>query len=208
MAGRRDKQRKSREQRKLLLIIIERGNQTERIYFNKFKQRNSAIQIEIPGCKSVDAVKLVEYAIIKAKEYAINFDEGEKVWCVFDVDAKKSLELQKAKQLADRNRIKMVLSNPSFELWFLLHTDYYSTRPFSSNEDLLKELKARFPAYKKTDHSMFKTILPDQQQAIDKAQQLIKYHQECGNRLCSRESNPCTQVFELVEYINEIIVGY
>ena len=205
MAGRRDKQRKSREQRKLLLIIIERGNQTERIYFNKFKQRNSAIQIEIPGCKSVDAVKLVEYAIIKAKEYAINFNEGEKVWCVFDIDAKKTLELQRAKQLADRNGIKIALSNPSFELWFLLHTDYYSTRPFSSNEDLLNELKSRFPAYKKTDDSMFKALLPAQRQAINKAKRLMVYHQDCGNRLCSRESNPCTQVFELVEYINEIM---
>lgn len=204
MAGKRDKQRKIRERRKLLLIIIERGNQTERIYFNKFKRRNSIVQIEIPSCKSVEAVKLIEYAITKAKEYAIDFDEGDKVWCVFDVDAKEDLELERATQLADRAGIKIALSNPSFELWFLLHTNYYSTRPFSSNEDLLSELKARLPAYKKTNDSMFNTILPDQQQAIDKAKKLIKYHIKCGNRLCSRESNPCTYVFELVEYINDV----
>lgn len=204
MAGKRDKQRKIRERRKLLLIIIEGNNQTERIYFNKFKQRNSIIKIEIPSCKSVEAVKLVEYAINKAKEYDIDFAEGEKVWCVFDVDAKGDLELKRAKQLADRAGINMALSNPSFELWFLLHTEYYSTRPFSSNEDLLKELKTRFPVYKKKDDSMFKTLLPDQQQAIDKAKEPVKYHIKCGNRLCSTESNPCTHVFELVEYINDM----
>ncbi|CFX12670.1 RloB-like protein [Syntrophomonas zehnderi OL-4] len=202
MAGKRDKQRKIREQRKILLIIIERGNQTERIYFNKFIRRNSIVQIEIPNCKITEAVKLIEYARAKAKEYAIDIGEGDKVWCVFDVDAKGDPELEKTKQLADKNGIKMALSNPSFELWFLLHTDYNSTRPFSDNDHLLRELKVRFPAYKKTNDYMFNSILLNQQQAIDKAKELIKYHTECGRRLCSKESNPCTHVFELVEYIN------
>lgn len=203
--GPRDIQRKIRERNKIMLIIIEGNNQTERLYFNKFKQRNSSVKIEIPGCKIVEPVKLMEYALNKKKEYAIDFNEGDTVWCVFDVDAKKTLEMQRAKQLADRTGIRMVLSNPSFELWFLLHTDYYSTRPFSSNEELLRELKSKFPTYKKTDDSIFNIILPYQQQAIDKAQRLVNYHLQCQTILCSRESNPLTQVYELVEYINEFI---
>ncbi|MEY8379328.1 RloB family protein [Lachnospiraceae bacterium 56-18] len=48
-------------------------------------------------------------------------DEGDMIWCVFDRDENSDGSLQKAKQTAMREGYRLAYSNPSFELWFLLH---------------------------------------------------------------------------------------
>lgn len=48
-------------------------------------------------------------------------DERDVIWCVFDRDENSDAALQKAKQVAMKEGYRLAYSNPSFELWFLLH---------------------------------------------------------------------------------------
>lgn len=43
------------------------------------------------------------------------------IWCVFDRDENSDTALQKAKQAAMKQGYRLAYSDPSFELWFLLH---------------------------------------------------------------------------------------
>lgn len=48
-------------------------------------------------------------------------DEGDSIWCVFDRDDNSNEVLLRAKQSATKEGYRLAYSNPSFELWFLLH---------------------------------------------------------------------------------------
>jgi hypothetical protein len=50
------------------------------------------------------------------------------VWVVFDKDDFPVSDFEKAVQLAADNHIKCAYSIESFELWYLLHFNYYDTR--------------------------------------------------------------------------------
>lgn len=56
-------------------------------------------------------------------------------------------QIQEAAKLANTNKIELIISNPSFEIWFLLHFIY--TTKYYDNKSLIDDLKAYVPNYKK-----------------------------------------------------------
>ncbi|MDD3889887.1 MAG: RloB family protein [Syntrophomonadaceae bacterium] len=195
--GDRDKRRKMRQERKVILIVCERKNETERIYFKKFKSRNTTVNLDIPRTKFTEPKKLVEFAMKKGKT-----TDYDSIWCVFDVDANSNENIIQAKQLADNHNIHIALSNPSFEFWFLLH--YKDCRKVITNNELVEELCRFLPDYSKIDESTFAKIQPGQECAISRAGKINQFHIKNGNKLYSRDSNPSTQVFKLVLDIVDI----
>lgn len=190
--GNRDKKRIPRQERKVILIVCEKNNRTERIYFKQFRNRNTAVNIDIPHTKVTKPGKLVEFAIEKS-----NRAEYDSTWCVFDVDdTNTNNDIRQAKKLADRHNIQIALSNPSFEFWYLLH--YVDYRKILTNPELINELHRFLPNYSKTDESIFYTIQPGQNCAVSRANKINDYHIANGNEIYSRESNPSTQVHKLV----------
>ena len=119
-------------------------------------------------------------------------------FCTIDTDTDKSKQVQidRAFKLADKNNIKLLLSNPCFEIWFLQHFRY-STK-YLSNEEVLKELTTYIPEYKKKS-SVYDLIGKDQDDAIKRAKQLEKYHAELGIKQNSIECNPSTAVYKVLE---------
>jgi len=188
--GNRDSKRKLIQEKKVILIICEKGNQTERIYFKKFRNFRTSVII-IPTTKVTKPEKLIEYAIEKSK-----MENYDSVWCVFDVDANSNQNIHQAKQLADRHDIQIAVSNPSFEFWYLLH--YEDCRRALTNPELLIELSRVLPDYSKTDENTFYTIQQGQNCAISRAGKINEYHIANGNGIYTRESNPSTQVHTLV----------
>lgn len=51
-------------------------------------------------------------------------------------------------KLARQNNISVFLSNPCFEIWYLLHFRY-STKLYGSNEEVIKELGSYISDYSK-----------------------------------------------------------
>jgi hypothetical protein len=98
---------------------------TEPSYFNAVRRaERGIIDLEIvPGGvpKTVveRAVQLRNRAEQEAKRRGDEYLRYDYVWCVFDVDEHPFVP--EAKQQAHDNRIDLAVSNPCFELWFLLH---------------------------------------------------------------------------------------
>jgi hypothetical protein len=69
-----------------------------------------------------NTIRIVEEAIrLKEKD---NYDQ---VWCVFDRDSFPPNRFNAAFILAGENSIKIAYSNEAFELWYLLHFNYYDS---------------------------------------------------------------------------------
>ena len=182
---------KSRTPNKTLVIVSE--GKTEEIYFRNYRLRNSGlvVQLKRPNGKT-DPESLVRFAS--------HIKEGDDVWCVFDVDHHATKIIKKANAAAKKSGIKICVSNPCFELWYFLHFCYCTNK--IEGHELLNKLdqKERLKGYEKTG-DYFDVLRKKTQDAIDSSKRLNKWHEKRGVDLLSTDSNPSTQVFELVEHI-------
>lgn len=205
LLGSRDLRRRGgfRSQIKTILIISE-GKKTEPNYFNKFQVRNKGVRIEVPKNCKTDPMSLIKFAKKKSKDYSIDYKNGDRVYCVYDVNGNSDELLENARKKASGEGISIGLSNPCFELWFLLHYTYYTSR--CSCNELIDKLKEYMPNYTK-NLDIFDDLVPLQRNALINAKKLVEYHKnqkKAESRVPIRETGPLTSVYEIVEYINSI----
>jgi hypothetical protein len=189
-----------RKEETTFLIVCE-GQKTERIYFNRYRERNSGLLIFTPNSSVTDPENLVSFALSQINKYDIDFDNGDQVWCVFDADQNTNENIEKAKRLAD-NKVKLCLSNPCFELWYLLHYCYYDQR--ITTADLQTKLETHIRDYDKAK-DYFNELLSKRDTAIRQANRLNQKQITAGLELISIQSNPSTQVVTLVQEMLRII---
>jgi hypothetical protein len=185
---------RTRERKRRFLLYCE-GAETEPSYFRGLVQflRSRLIEIEI-GNKQKDPKKLVELAIghrdraqreaRKEKDDSLLFDE---VWCVFDVDT--HARLQEAKQLAEANSIKLAISNPSFELWLLIHFTYQWA--YITGDDARTAVRRYMPAYDKKVE--YRLIAGKGNDAITRGEEMERRAHRNGDRA----GNPTTGMWQL-----------
>ncbi len=185
--------------RKPLLLIVCEGENTEPEYLEGLARscRVALVEIKIHRKHGVP-LSLVQFAKAErdraAKAARMEGDPNlryDSVWCVPDVD--KHPNLPEAKLMAAANGIEIVVSNPCFELWLLLHfQDSPGAKP---HRDLLKPLKKHLPKYDKhVDFADFQAGYP---QAVKRARRLV----ETANREHDPGRNPTTDVYRLTEAI-------
>jgi hypothetical protein len=91
------------------------GGRTERAYLDGLlRAQRTALAVTV-RFRPQDPASLVAYA---SRLSASRDVEADEVWCVLDVD---EFDITAAAALADRHGIEVVVSNPCFELWLLLH---------------------------------------------------------------------------------------
>jgi len=196
MSQLRRKQR-TRVPRKVYVIVCE-GEKTERIYFNRYKSRYSNLKIETPNSKCTDPKNLAKFARKQIEKKGLNFKNGDNIWCVFDCDENTNEDISQACKTA-ANDVKICLSNPNFEFWFLLHYEFIVTR--LERSEVIEKLKRKhIPNYSKNT-DVFDDLLNERSVAIDNAKKLNKLHGKNNIELTSVESNPSTQVYRIVEEI-------
>lgn len=103
-------------------------------------------------------------------------------------------------KLARQNNISVFLSNPCFEIWYLLHFRY-STKLYGSNEEVIKELGCYISDYSKSK-DVYNLIENKIDQALLNTKRLESYHLENGtnDRL---KKLPSTEAYKLIEMILE-----
>ena len=190
------RKQKTRVPRKVYVIVCE-GEKTERIYFNRYKTRYSNLKIETPNSKCTDPKNLAKFARKQIEKKGLNFINGDKVWCVFDCDENTNEDISQACKIA-KNDVKICLSNPNFEFWFLLHYEYIITR--LERSEVIEKLKKHIPNYSKST-DVFNDLLNKRSKAINTAEKLNEFHKKNNIKLISVESNPSTQVYRIVEEI-------
>ena len=187
-----------RDPKPLILCVCE-GKKTEPQYLKAFTAycRNPRVRLQVepgPGVPRtlVDRAKLMkrdaERESKRQKDGWLAFDE---VWCVFDVDEHPRLD--EARVMARDNGISLAVSNPSFELWLLLH---FRDDPGAQTRDtLLESLKAFIPDYDK--NIQFQHWENGYSQAVTRARTLDKIAFDAGQE----GRNPTTGVWRLTESI-------
>lgn len=191
-----------RRQRNPVVYLTCEGAETEIRYFKKFRSRECNIDIVPISSQYKSADKLVQKARATIGYSPYYPDEGDIIWCVFDRDDNTNAMLSKAKQMAIKEGYQIAFSNPSFEVWFLLHFND-QTAPVENCEAAIKLLKKkdRLEQYEK-NKEVYEQLKPLQEAAIDRAKKRVAALQAEHTEILSRESNPVTTVAELVEYLN------
>lgn len=138
-------------------------------------------------------------------EKDISTKHGDKIFCVFDSDVNpnKQDKICKAFAKAKKRGIEIIMSVPSFELWYLLH--YKKTaRSFDTNKKLVDELKKYIPNYDKSD-DIFPIVIGNTKKAVCNSKFLKKHHQlDVEKTIVEMKYNPSTDVYKVIEYINSI----
>jgi hypothetical protein len=183
-----------------VIRIITNGEKTEYDYFHLIKKtldiKNFKIITSIE--KAGNPKKLIEEAV---RNYPHPYPE-DKIFCVADVDDATNQILSEAIKL-NRANIQLIISNPNFELWFLLHFHYYNTS-FNIADTYVK-LKEHFPRYSKNDvKSCFEELKQKENIAIRHAGQLRKHYEDEEITIYSCEANPYTDVDILINYLNSL----
>jgi hypothetical protein len=125
--------RRRRPARRAVLIVCE-GQNTEPRYFERLAKTlglAATVAVEIhgaPGC--TDPTGLVEFAADKVRQRQrdarddLTKAEFEEIWVVFDVEHSENgrqAAIPGAVQAALRQQLSLAVSNPSFEVWYILH---------------------------------------------------------------------------------------
>lgn len=139
----------------------------------------------------------MNFALEQIHEYGLDLDAEDKLWCVFDVDTNSAESIEEARRLAKAG-VRLGVSNPSFEVWFLLHFKYWTHK--IDRYDVMRDLRGHLPDYSKSK-DYFDVLSPKTAVALKNARMLNQHHKQCGCKLVSIDSNPSTQVFRIVEYI-------
>jgi hypothetical protein len=183
-----------------LLVFVE-GKVTEEEYLIHYhRHHRSKVNIEIPEFYGTP-LSLVKQAVDAKKRNERDEKRGkgrahDEVWCVFDVD--KHPDLKEAASLARDHGIKLAISNPCLELWFLLH--------FEPHTAYIESHKAQAAAEKHTKckKSLSKEALgaldEKYELAKDRARKLDEKH--AGDESAFPENNPSSGVWKIVDSIS------
>ena len=187
--------RKSREE-----VLVVCGGQTERIYFDAFKQVFRPLLGNISVITAVRAkspMQIVEYAI-KAKQLKDGYNA---VWCVFDKD--EFIDFDEAVTYAQQNGLETAFSNQAFEVWFINH---YRLLNSAMHRDKYKEELTRLLSfqYNKNQGVISKvcdTLLTEERVRTAIANARFGYERHKAYTVPSKPSafESCTTVYRLAK---------
>jgi hypothetical protein len=181
------------------ILVVTEGTKTEPEYLHGFVSacHNPRVTIQIAPEHGVPRT-LVEIAkrrknvaeedAAREKDDNLAFDS---VWCVFDID--EHPRVADASQMARDNGIDLAISNPSFELWLLLH---FRENPGMQDRARIRDmLRKHVPEYGK--HAEYATYSAGYQQAATRAKRMDESAEKDGDS----GRNPTTGVYKLTEFI-------
>ncbi len=174
---------------------------TEKYYFEQFKARERIreVGVEIMTSNKTDPVGLIKNALAFKKNRGRDFFKDDEIYCIFDRDQHKDSHLSKAFILANKNKIKLIFSNPCFEYWILCHFEKYSIA--CQFNDIERKLKEHMGEYEKADYDLYSKTSKNISRAIANAKSVAQIHQRAGNKNFTIKRNPSTNIYELIEYL-------
>lgn len=196
-----DRRRSQRLLPRARVLIVCEGEATEPCYFKAHRSarrlRTATVEVRGHECGS-DPQSVVGWAARQKQLATRNRDPFDSVWCVFDLDQRADADIRAARELAGSHGIRVALSDPCFELWYLLHFRYSTA--FVSGEQVIAQLEGSIGGYTKS-RKLYAELVERQEDAIGNAERLRAHHgQFSGGRI----SNPSTLVDLLVVELNNL----
>lgn len=190
-------------------LIVCEGEKTERIYFQDLKNdlRLTTVEVEIIGEGGAPST-VVERATRKRDERKkkakrnIYTSEYDSIWCVFDIERPGQIHrLDDVINRAKANNFNLAMSNPAFELWYLIHFEP-GGKPYHDCADITSDLKNYIPNYSKSE-SIYNTLSPHTDKAIANSRNLLNNRWN-GKNSEIKDCNPSTRVHRLVLHLKGI----
>lgn len=189
------------------IYIFTEGN-TEEIYLAHYKNVKKGIFIIPIDTEHTDALGIVKQAKTFIDKHDIDIELGDRCYCVFDSDPKSNPQIKVAFDLLrgyKHKGLECIFSNPSFEIWFVLH---FRKAPYGKTatdiKRLVKELVSdTVPDYKETT-DIFEVLIDKRDVALKEAETLHKSQKEVHEDIFSHECNPYTNIFEFINYLKDI----
>lgn len=197
------RERKSQKRPQNQIIFIFSEGETEYNYFDQIKKElarsHLRISVELFCAHKKTAMDFVEYAVTTLHHKLKSLNRDDKVFCVFDMDTVNEEEIKKAMKKMP-GYMHFIVSNPDFELWFLLHYEFRTVA--LGNGESIQKLRNYEPQYEKPDvESIYDSLKEKKDVALENAHSLRQYQKREGHDLYSTAANPCTNVDEAVSYI-------
>ena len=186
-----------RKLKQVYLIIAEGKNKTEMLYLSHFQDQEKSYSIRfVKAGYKTDADSLYNALIDKWEELDLSEKKGDRGFVILDID-NDLLKAQKISALVHSNTntaVSFVVSNPTFEVWFLLHFKY-TTKQYKDGNAVIKELRRYLPNYEK-NRDCFEDCKDEMKEAIKNSIILAKYYVD--TEWPSIECNPRTDMGILV----------
>ena len=188
------------------ILIVSEGSKSEPIYFNALRKRLRMVMVEVDIVgEGAAPITVVDRAIELREERertarkSLTKTEYEVVYCVIDVEAPRPHEsLARAVNKAKDNGLEVILSNPCFEYWYILHFRK-SGAPFHNSQDVKSELRRLHPGYDEGDTTIFNVVYPKTSDAIKHSKEVLQEQHNDAEDI--RDCNPSTHVHKVVEHL-------
>ncbi len=186
--------------KKPLIVICSEGakKSSEYYYFRNFANRNLRIQFSTGN--STDPKGMLDDLLKYIKNEDIESEEQCKIFLVLDTDLKDSRinEIKKVEKLCLDNDIEMIISSPSFEVWYLMHFRKNNLK-FKNSQSVKSEIRKINGTYSET-MNMYDIIKSNTLVAFEIAKSLeVKYIKNSEDVFVS---NPYTSVYRIIEMID------
>ncbi len=202
----------TRTLRRYFLLVCE-GEKTEPLYFEGLKKDLSpgvlqTIRIDIEGAGDNTASLVAKAKKVKKQKEESSGLPIDSLWVVFDRDAFPPGHFNDAIETCKRGGIGCAWSNEAFELWYLLHFQYFESAIGRVQyldmltEGIQKHLGPNY-RYQKNDPNFYKILQSygNETQAILNAKRLFDLYE--GRRNFA-DQNPCTTVHLLVQGLRSL----
>jgi hypothetical protein len=197
----------TRSRRRYYLIVCE-GEKTEPAYFEGLKRdlppgvlQTVSIEIEGAGDNTLSLVGKAQK--VKKQREATTGLPIDQLWAVFDRDSFPSAHFNQAIELCEHENIGCAWSNEAFELWYLLHFQYFESAIERNQykemlQTRIRERTGKDFEYRKNGLNFYQVLKHhgNQEQAILHAERLCKMYE---GRKDFAAHNPCTTVHLLVK---------
>ena len=195
----------SRSEKPVAHIFVEGGkkNKTERLYFSALSRLpNCRYALKFYPGNYTDLQSMIRLAqpIWKSSDFKRN--EDDLIFCVVDTDgmASKAKSLQALYEKYNSDRLIIIFSNPTIEIWYKLHFSY-STRPYQNGQEVIADLKSHIPNYDK-NVDCFSYLEPKTWDAVKNSEKLLEFHSKITQPYLTVLNYTGTMMHEM---INEIL---
>ncbi len=191
----------TRERRKVIVVGTEGRNRTEILYLRSLEKKQSIYHFIFAEGNETDPLSIVRNTVRKAQKEDLSNKRGDFAVSIFDLDldSTKVNQLLAAKDLSSKKNVRLITSNPCFEIWYLEHFGYTS-KPFVSSDEVIQQLKKYIPDYSKST-DCFEILFPHTAEAVENCSHLEEYHKGNGSNGIFEYNNPRTDMYKLVEAV-------
>ncbi len=198
--GYRPKQRSTgkRRMKRILLVSAEgnKNNKTERNYFEHLKNEDTKICF-VKG-NETDPETMMKRLIEESEDYELTTSDLAICLIDADFDPKRDKAITAAESQippAQKETIRLILSAPSFEIWYICHF-LYSTKQYQNKEEVLAALSRFIPGYKKSE-DVYEILAGKEEIAMQNARKLETWCRDQGKRPHHVEHTPSTDMYQV-----------